>query len=45
MKEIEKNIFISGVLKDMKDIEKYSENSEQYNILKNKIINVDEYKI
>ena len=29
----------------MKDIEKYSENSEQYNILKNKIINVDEYKI
>lgn len=44
IEEIEKNIHISGVIKDMKEIELYNYDTQEYDMLKNKIINVDEYK-
>lgn len=44
IEEIEKNIHIYGVIKDMKEIELYNDDTQEYDILKNKIINVDEYK-
>ncbi len=42
--EIKKNIFIKGILSDFEKISKLKENTEEYNILKEKIINVGEYR-
>ncbi len=40
---IEENIHINGILKDMKDALKLDKNTQEYELLKNKIINVGEY--
>ena len=39
---IEENIHIDGILKDMKDAVKLDKDSQEYELLKNKIINVGE---
>lgn len=41
--EIKKNVYMKGILKDFEEIETHDKNSVKYNILKNRIINVDEY--
>ena len=43
MKEVKKNIYFKGVLKDFEDISVLAKNTDEYNVLHNKIINVDEY--
>ena len=42
--EIQKNIYLHGVLKDMKDISTIDKKNNKYSILENKIINVGEYE-
>ena len=42
--EIQKNIYLHGVLKDMKDISSIDKKNNKYSILENKIINVGEYE-
>lgn len=42
--EIKKNIYLKGILNDFDKISKLDESSKEYNILKNKIINVGEFK-
>jgi len=44
IKEIQKNIHKTGILKDYEQINKYKKNSKEYIILKEKIINVNELK-
>lgn len=44
IESIKENIHIHDILDDLERINKLDKNSEQYKILKNKIINVDEYK-
>ena len=42
--EIKKNIYLEkGILNDLEKINKYEKNSIDYEKLKSKIINVDEY--
>tara|TARA_Y100000287_G_C14008899_1_gene251188 strand:+ start:169 stop:384 length:216 start_codon:yes stop_codon:yes gene_type:complete len=43
MNEIKKNVYMKGILKDFEEIETLDKNTVKYNILKNRIINVDEY--
>tara|TARA_Y100000389_G_scaffold201803_1_gene245388 strand:- start:860 stop:2779 length:1920 start_codon:yes stop_codon:yes gene_type:complete len=45
MKNIEKNIYLKGILKDFSDISKLNKDDPQYDYLKDKIINVNEYNI
>ena len=45
MKNIKKNIYLKGILKDFSDISKLNKNDPQYDYLKDKIINVNEYNI
>lgn len=45
MNEIKKNVYMKGILKDFEEIETLDKNTVKYNILKNRIINVDEYVI
>ena len=42
--EIKKNIYLKGILNDFDKISKLDESSKEYNNLKNKIINVGEFK-
>ena len=42
--EIKKNIYLKGILNDFDKISKLDESSKEYNILKNKIINVGEFQ-
>ena len=44
IERIKENIYIKNILKDFEDIEKLDVNSKEYLDLKNKIINVGEYK-
>ena len=44
IKEIQKNIHKTGILKDYEQINKYKKDSKEYILLKEKIINVDEFK-
>ena len=44
IKEIKKNIFLKGILSDFEEISKLKENTEEYNRLKEKIINVGEFR-
>ena len=45
MNELLKNIYVDkGILSDLIKINKIDKNSNEYKILKDKIINVDEYK-
>ena len=41
--EIKKNVYLKGILKDFEEIETLDKNTAKYSILKNRIINVDEY--
>jgi len=43
VKEIKKNVYMKGILNDFEEIETLDKDSVKYNMLKNKIINVDEY--
>ena len=42
--EIKKNIYLKGIMKDFEEIETLDKNTAKYSILKNRIINVDEYE-
>ena len=42
--EIKKNVYLKGILKDFEEIETLDKNTAKYSILKNRIINVDEYE-
>ena len=44
LNEIKKNIYLKGILNDFDKISKLQEDSKEYKNLKNKIINVGEYK-
>ena len=44
LNEIKKNIYLKGILNDFDKISKLHEDSKEYKNLKNKIINVGEYK-
>ena len=44
LNEIKKNIYLKGILNDFDKISKLDEDSNEYKNLKNKIINVGEYK-
>ena len=41
--EIKKNVYLKGIMKDFEEIETLDKNTAKYSILKNRIINVDEY--
>ena len=43
VKEIKKNVYMKGILNDFEEIETLDKDSVKYNMLKNRIINVDEY--
>ena len=46
MNEIKKDIFIkNNILEDLEKIQSLEKNSNEYKLLKNKIINVGEYDI
>ena len=45
IENIKKNIYLKGILKDFSDISKLNKNDPQYDYLKDKIINVNEYNI
>lgn len=42
--EIKKNVYLKGIMKDFEEIETLDKNTAKYSILKNRIINVDEYE-
>ena len=42
--EIQKNIYLHGILKDMEEISTTNKKSNRYSLLENKIINVGEYE-
>ena len=44
IERIKENIYIKNILKDFEDIQQLNPNSNEYLDLKNKIINVGEYK-
>jgi len=41
--EIKKNVYMKGILKDLEEISDAKKHTVRYNILKQRIINVDEY--
>ena len=45
MENVEKNIYLKGILKDFSDIKQLQKDNNHYNTLKEKIINVSEYTI
>lgn len=45
IENIKKNIYLKGILKDFSDISKLNKSDPQYDYLKDKIINVNEYNI